>query len=361
MMVFQMPVLVYEGENCIKSHAAELAAFGRKAMIVTGRHSAKANGSLADVQAALDSYGISYTVFDEVEENPSVETILKARQVGVEERVDFVVGIGGGSPMDAAKAIALMVANADKDAAFMDEKVGNAACLPVVVVPTTCGTGSEVTGISVLTRHDRHTKASIAHRIYPKLALIDASYLKAAPMAVLCNTAADAFAHMVESYLNTAATDYSRMFVREGLMVWGRCKDVFSGKREPSMEDFRNMMNASTYAGMAIAHTGTSIPHGLSYYPTYELGVAHGKACAYFMEGYIREASKEDREEMLRLAGFSDVEELAAYLDGMCGLTPLPQELLERAAAGIASNDAKLKSCPYPADLQTLRRIAGLC
>lgn len=359
-MVFQMPVLVYEEKDCVKNHAAELAAFGRRAMIVTGRHSARANGSLADVQSALDSQGVSYTVFDEVEENPSVETILQAREAGVKEHVDFVIGIGGGSPMDAAKAIALMVANADKDAAFMDEKVANAACLPVVAVPTTCGTGSEVTGISVLTRHERHTKASIAHRIYPKIALIDAAYLKAAPMTVLCNTAADAFAHMVESYLNTAATDYSRMFVREGLMVWGRSRDVLSGKREPSMEDYRNMMNASTYAGMAIAHTGTSIPHGLSYYPTYELGVAHGKACAYFTAGYIREAAKGDREELLKLAGFTDVDELAAYLDEICDLAPLPQELLERAAVGIASNEAKLKSCPYPADLQTLKRMVGL-
>lgn len=359
-MVFKMPVLVYEEKDCVKNHAAELAGLGKKAMIVTGRYSAKENGSLSDVQAALDSQGTAYIVFDGVEENPSVETVMKARTIGIQEQADFVIGIGGGSPMDAAKAIALMIANADKDTAFLDEKGQAAACLPVAAVPTTCGTGSEVTGVSVLTRHDRQTKASIAHKIYPQLALVDAKYLAAAPEQVLRNTAADAFAHLVESYLNTNATDYSRMFVREGLMVWSRSKDIFSGKRKPSMEDFRNMMNASTYAGMAIAHTGTALPHGLSYYVTYELGIAHGKACAYFLAGYVREANPADRKEVLKLAGFADVEEMAAYLDQVCDLAPLPQELLERAAGGIGSNKAKLRNCPYPADIQVLKRIAGL-
>lgn len=359
-MVFQMPVLVYEEKNCVKNHAEDLVKFGRKAMIVTGKHSAKANGSFQDVADALDSQNIGYILYDEVEENPSLETVMKARETGVAEQVDFVIGIGGGSPMDAAKAIALMIANPDKEAAFLDEKISSVSCLPVIAVPTTCGTGSEVTGVSVLTRHDRHTKASIAHRIYPKMALIDAGYLASAPMSVLCNTAVDALAHLVESYINTNATDYSRMFVREGLMVWSRSKDVLSGKRKPQMEDYRNMMNASTYAGMAIAHTGTSLPHGLSYYVTYEMGIAHGKACAYFLGGYIREADADMQKDILSMAGFADADALEAYLTEVCSLTPLPQELRQRAAEGIGSNEAKKKNCPYPADAAVLQRIAGL-
>ena len=102
-MTFYMPTKVYEESGCVEAHAAELCALGTKAMLVTGKHSAKANGSQRDVTAAMDACGMPYVVFDDVEENPSTETILKARDMAVEAGADLFVGIGGGSPMDAAK------------------------------------------------------------------------------------------------------------------------------------------------------------------------------------------------------------------------------------------------------------------
>ena len=93
------------------AHGKELAALGKKALIVTGRSSAKKTGALQDVTAALESNRTGYVIFDRVEENPSIETVMQARDLAVAEQVDFCIGIGGGSPMDAAKAIALMAAN----------------------------------------------------------------------------------------------------------------------------------------------------------------------------------------------------------------------------------------------------------
>jgi alcohol dehydrogenase len=110
-MQFYMPTKLYSEQDCVKKHSEELASFGSKAMIVTGKHSSRANGSLTDVESALDTEGIPYIIFDDVEENPSIETIMRAREFGLNEKVDFVIGIGGGSPMDASKAIALMIAN----------------------------------------------------------------------------------------------------------------------------------------------------------------------------------------------------------------------------------------------------------
>ena len=109
-----MPTKVYSEENCVKNHSQNFREFGKRAMIVTGKHSSRINGSLQDVESVLQKEGISYIIFDDVEENPSIETVMRARQIGVEENVDFVIGIGGGSPLDAAKAIALMVANPDE-------------------------------------------------------------------------------------------------------------------------------------------------------------------------------------------------------------------------------------------------------
>ena len=114
-MKFLMPTLVYSEENCVLSHSAELASLGSRALIVTGKSSARRCGAFADVTAALDKHGVSWVEFAEVEENPSVETIMRARQVGCKVKADFVIGIGGGSPMDAAKAIALMIRHHDRD------------------------------------------------------------------------------------------------------------------------------------------------------------------------------------------------------------------------------------------------------
>ena len=408
-MKFYMPTTVYQERDCVKNHREELAALGSRALIVTGRSSAKRNGSYVDVCEALDACGVTHCLFDKVEENPSLETVMEARDYGIAEGVDFVIGIGGGSPMDAAKAIALMIANSDKDIPFMYEKVDNPKVLPVVAIPTTCGTGSEVTGVSVLTNHSKKTKGSIIHRIYPEIALVDGKYLEAAPVSVLCNTATDAFAHLVESYIHVSATDYSRMFVREGLRVWKSCKSALlaavgraqsqqcqskvqegievqvdakvqeniksqesvevqestevqsaSGVAEITAKDYDYFMLASTYAGMAIAHTGTSIPHALSYYLTYNLGIPHGKACGYFISAYLREASAADREAVLEMSGFTDVDELETFLTEICRMEPLTQEVRENTAEQVAANPAKLALAPFPVDREVLNRIAGL-
>lgn len=359
-MNFYMPVKVYEESNCVMAHARELSGMGIKPLIVTGKSSAKKNGSLDDVINALKSCGKNYAHFNKVEENPSIETIMEARDYGIEEGCDYVIGIGGGSPMDAAKAIALMMANPDKDALYLDTKVESFDCLPVAAVPTTCGTGSEVTGVSVLTRHKEKKKGSIPYRIYPQYAFLDAKYLMEAPENIINNTAIDALAHMIESYLNSNATDYSRMFVREGLRYWKECKKVLLGDEKLTLEYARKLMLASNYAGMAIAHTSTSVPHGLSYSLTYDLNIPHGKACAYFLGGYILEVSKEEQEDILAMMGFDSVMELNQFLIKVCGLEEVPKEILMESAMKVGTNEEKLKNCPFKADLDSVKRIAGV-
>lgn len=135
-MYFYLPTRIYSERDCVKKYGAEWAALGKKALIVTGKSSAS-NGSLADVTEVLEEQGVPYYIFDETEPNPSVEMVMKVRDIGVQEQADFVIGIGGGSPMDAAKAIALMIANKEKGADFLYQK-GEDTALPVVEVPTTC-------------------------------------------------------------------------------------------------------------------------------------------------------------------------------------------------------------------------------
>ncbi len=357
-MTYYMPTRIFEESDAVAKHAADLGALGTKACIVTGRHSAKACGALDDVVAALGD--LPFVLFDEVEENPSIETVMKARDTAVAFGADLFIGIGGGSPMDAAKAISLMTYHADKGEEFLFAGDPSAKWYPVVAVPTTCGTGSEVTGVSVLTIHEKKTKGSIPYRIFPELALVDAKYLTNCPPSVLHNTAMDAFCHLCESYINASATDYSRMCATAGLAVWSRSKEFLQGKEAADETRLFDLMRASTLAGMAIAQTGTSLPHGLSYGLTYADGVPHGKACGYFQAGYLREADPADAATVLNTAGLADVEEFETFYEAVCGPVDVSGEVLETVVAQLAANPAKLKAAPFAVDETVLRRIAGL-
>ena len=356
--MFYMPVRVFDEEDCINKNREELSKLGNKAMLVSGRNSARKSGALQDITEALNRLKISWVEFPEVEENPSVETVMKAREIGIAEKVDFVIGIGGGSPMDAAKAIALMIKNKEKNRHYLFEAGNSSAHLPLAMVPTTCGTGSEVTPFSILTNHAAHSKGGIPYKIFANVAFIDGKYLRGASRTVLANTTMDAFAHLVESYINTKATDYSRMCVNAGLEIWQKSKDIILGERESSDDDYKNMLRASMMAGMAITHTGTSLPHALSYRLTYTDNIAHGKACGYFLKGFLMEADSDMRSHVLRSAGFKDMEELQNYYVKTCGALTISEELLKQTVQDVLSFPEKLASAPFETDKEVLRRIA---
>lgn len=311
-----IPTDIYIENGAVKNHGGEIAELGKKAMIVTGRYSSAVNGSLDDVKAVLESQGIGYVIYNDIEENPSVETVYTAATAAVKYGVDMFVAVGGGSPMDASKAISMLAKNgivcenaefsesesvvkAEKcelsdSIAKVEELLYTPAKLPfypIVCVPTTCGTGSEATPYSILTSHIKQTKKSIAHKIFPSLALVDYSYLKTSSYSGMKSTCVDALAHMIESRLNTNANAFSRAYAEDGMKLWASCKGCLeTEERFAHMTDdeFSTFMQASVLAGMAIAYTGTSIPHGLSYTLTYENGVPHGKAVGVFLSGFLK-------------------------------------------------------------------------
>ena len=288
-MKLYMPTKVYNEKNCVENHSRELAALGTRALIVTGKHSSRQNGSLEDVKRALEREGTPYCIFDEVEENPSVDTVMKARRMGAQEDADFVIGVGGGSPMDAAKAIALMLANPEWEEGLLYTKPQSLKqgqlqpAFPVAEVPTTAGTGSEVTPYAILTKNvlpdielttspeehasisfphlEKKTKQSISHHIYPALALVDISYLQTSSRNGCIHTAVDTLAHLIESHLNANTTEYSRFYSEMGLRTWAKVKDRLL-RYEIGEEERGLLMNACTLGGIAITHTGTACPMG---------------------------------------------------------------------------------------------------
>ncbi|MBP3877205.1 MAG: iron-containing alcohol dehydrogenase [Lachnospiraceae bacterium] len=356
-MQFYMPVRVYDEPDCVSRRARELSALGTKALIVTGKHSAARCGALGDVTSALRGCGVSYCHFSDVEENPSVETVVRAAEQGLKEKADFVIGIGGGSPMDAAKAAAFLM-KCDRPAPeYLYDSAAASGHLPVAAVPTTCGTGSEVTGVSVLTRHDKKTKGSIPHRIFPAIALIDGKYLEAAGEALLINTSVDALAHLIESYLGAKADDYSRFTALSGLQIWKSVRGVLTGEKEAGPEERSLLMRASAFAGMSIAQTGTSLPHALSYIVTYDMKLPHGAAVGIFLAGFLREASPEDRGQILKAAGFADIDAFDEFLRKVLPEVLVPADTLKRTFESVSASPAKMNSCRFPADGDVLYRI----
>lgn len=358
-MRFFVPTNVYIEKNCVENHKKELLALGTRAFIVTGRHSAKANGSLDDVLSVLDESRVPYHIFSEIEENPSVETVAKAADIGKDFQADFVIGIGGGSPLDAAKAIALLIANPEEtaDCLYISKKLN---ALPIAAIPTTCGTGSEVTPNAVLTRHAFKTKKSISYHLYPDLALVDGRYLAHASRNLLVNTAVDALAHCVESRLSKKSNIYNHMFSEYGLKLWSGILPYL--KKDVGLNDkaYETLMLTSTVAGMAIAQTGTSLPHALSYEITYNHGVPHGKACGFFLAAYMEEYAKnkpEDVNQILSLLGFSSLDNFRNCLNQLLGTITISEQERNTYADNVMDNPSKLSTYPFEIDRNAIVEI----
>ena len=349
-MRFYVPTDIYVEKDCVKNHAQNLLAVGKRAFIMTGRTSAKKNGSLNDVTAVLDAGHVPYQVFDQVEENPSTDTVGNAAQQAREFGADYIIGIGGGSAIDAAKAAALLLANPNVLADNLHkapEKPLNH--VPVVAVPTTCGTGSEATPVAIITNHKIHLKKSIPHRIFPALALVDGKYLASAKKTLIINTAVDALSHMVESILNIYSNAFNRMCPEYGLKLWGELKDVLLSDAPIDESLYEKLMLTSTIAGMSIAHTSTTVPHGMSYDLTLNQGTPHGPAVGYFLAGYVDVCEKkvpEDVKRILTLLGLKSTADFSEMLDNLIGKCKVSREMRDQFAAAMKVNRSKLDLVP---------------
>lgn len=343
---YLMPTKCYVGDNCIKNHGKEISCIGKKALIVTGRRSSKENGSLDDVVDTLKSLDISYVIFDEVEENPSLETVDKASNIGIEEKVDFIIGIGGGSPVDASKAIAVLINNKEYNA-FNFIGASHLEGVPVIAVPTTAGTGTEVTQYAIVTDHKEKTKKNIGHIVFPKLAFIDPKYMENMSYKNTVSTALDAFSHLAEAYLNSNANILSDLYCEKGIEIFGGCISRLLNKvlDNKLRED---LMMVSTLGGMAIAQVATSLPHGMGYALTYNKGVSHGLANTILYKEYFNVFKNKERvEKIIQLMKLSSLEDFGNILDNLINVDiKVTEDELRNYAKDMAKNAGKLKNHP---------------
>lgn len=357
MIKYFMPTEVLMGESIVSQSGELFKRFGKKALIVTGKHSSKKNGSLDDCCAILSQMGIGYSVFDEVEENPTLETIAKASIQGIKEKTDFIIGIGGGSPLDAAKVIGILIKNPEItiDTIF---DVPALSSLEVIAIPTTSGTGSEVTPYAIVTDHRSQTKRNIGHKVFPALAFLDPSYTYDLPYSITINTAIDAFTHLAEGYLNVNASTFSDTQAEKGLLLFSKSLPALK-ENQITPEVRADLMIASSLAGFVIAQTGTSLPHGMGYALTYHKGLPHGIANGILFPAYLesfKDCSKLNQ--MLHWLGFSELNQLTTILKSLVQVNiNISLEELENYALQMSSNEAKLKNHPEAIDFNGLFEI----
>lgn len=285
---FYMPVKIISGINCIRKNAKELI-LGKKALIVTGKASAKICGALDDVISGLDSMGAEYAVFDKVAENPPAQTCFEGGAFCRDNECDFIIAIGGGSPIDAAKAIAAYAKDGSIGVNEIFTKGTEVEALPIAAIPTTAGTGSEANAYSVLTLPGGDIKKTFRSATsYPKIAFVDAKYTMTLGSEYTISCALDALSHSIESYLSPKSSIQSELLsMWAAKTIW---EVIFNGEKdilEYEYADREKLMLASSAAGMAINHTGTGFPHPLGYSITLLEGIPHGRACGVFEGKYL--------------------------------------------------------------------------
>lgn len=345
---FNMPVQLKFGAGIVKDNKEDFK-LGKKALIVTGENSARISGALEDVLDVLAENGTQYVIFDQVKNNPSLQNVSEGAAVGKKSEADFIIAIGGGSPLDAAKAIAALCTNENEPIDLLEKKLKN-PFLPIIAIPTTAGTGSEVTPYSVLTIPSLKTKRSfVSQSSFPTVAFADPLYTCSLPYSVTVDTAFDAFSHLLESYCSLRSTLLNDSIAIEGIRVFADCMKNIA-EENITYEIREKLMYVSCLGGIAISHTGTTLMHAMGYSLTYFKGISHGRANAIILAEYLRQSSNANKQKIdnvLNILGFDSFEEADDYFSIGLSEKPVLSDEECKMFAGLAVKQAAVKVNPF--------------
>ncbi|MEM2823312.1 MAG: iron-containing alcohol dehydrogenase [Thermofilaceae archaeon] len=277
---FEQSGRIVFGRGTLPEVGRYAASLGSRALLVTGRSFAASSGLLQRLVDSLREANLDVVVFPEVEPNPSLRTVERGARLAASKGVDVVVGFGGGSPLDAAKAIAAVLALGGAPSDHLYPKAVEKA-LPVVALPTTTGTGSEVTQYSVLVDPDARKKVVMqGPALVPRVAILDADVTDYMPGRLVASTGFDALSHALEAFISRRASPLSNLFALEAArIILSNLPSAVKGSREAR----ELMLYASMLAGVAINQAGSTLAHGLGYYLTVHHDLHHGVANALLL------------------------------------------------------------------------------
>ncbi len=277
---YNLPVNLIFGRgkaDCIGETAAK---YGKKALVVTGTGSTKKSGLLDRTLASLSRSGVEYAVFDKVTQNPLTTTVYEGAALAKESGCDMVLGVGGGSIMDAAKAAAFCFVNGGDISDYIFGRKQGKGALPIILLPTTCGTGSEGNQISVLTNPEtKDKKALYTMQIMPSASVVDPEVMTTMPKSVLSSVGFDAFTHALEAYTSKKAnplTDVQALLAMK--LITENLPKLISGCND--MEAWDAVSLAATLGGMVIGAAGVSAAHGMEHPASGLKNIVHGRGLA---------------------------------------------------------------------------------
>lgn len=339
---FVIPNHTVVGTNVLGEAAPLLKKMGNKAFIVTGRHVAVSD-MMKQLTALLDENGIGCVIFDGITGEPTDTMIENGVEMLKSSGCDFIIGIGGGSPLDSAKAIAAMAVNEGSIADYNGKEI-TGEILPLAAIPTTAGTGSEATKFTVITDSEKGIKMLLKGDVLvPKLAIVDSSFTVGAPKSVTSATGLDALTHAVEAYTSRKAfsmTDTLAVSAVKRIM-----KYLPIAYREPDNSLAREQMSiAALEAGICINNSSVTIVHGMSRPIGALFHVPHGMSNAMLLKECLSFAVSGAYEKFANLgretgvASDSDSDETAAekFIDSLqsicdvCEISTLEQYEIDR-------------------------------
>lgn len=317
---YYLPVNLNFGMGKIQVLGKETVKYGKKVMIVTGKGSTKRSGLLEKAVKLLEEEGAKVVVFDEAQPNPLASIAMKGATIARKEECQVIVGIGGGSIMDCSKAVAFCACNEGNVFDYIYGKKQGEKALPLILVPTTCGTGSEGNCFAVLTDDETKDKKSLRDPlVVAKMSIIDPELMMTMPKQVLASVGFDALCHCMEAYLSRSCNPVTEIMALEGIRLLGEnllkvCRDY------ENREAWCAVSFASTLGGMVIHQAGVTAPHGLEHPASGLRNITHGRGLAALTPVITRrsvEAAPEKYKKIARLLGGEQAQDCAPRLEAL--------------------------------------------
>lgn len=320
--VFFVPKFIVSGEGALHMSMDNMKEFGKKALIVTDDMMIKL-GNVGKLTDELDGAGIEYAIYSGVNSEPTHTMVNEGIEIYNEGGCDFLIAIGGGSPMDTAKAIGAVITNGGNICDYQGKKLDN-ELPPIVAIPTTAGTGSEATRVSIIADTDRGIKLLISDiKLLASLAVVDPVFTMTAPPAVTANTGVDALCHAIESYTSNKAFPMSKLFSKAAVKkIFDHLPTAYADGS--NVEARREMAEAATQAGIAFSNASVTVIHGMSRPIGALFHVPHGLSNAMLLKvclPYIREGAEVELYELAKEIGAYNGENTAEGADAFVAAT----------------------------------------
>ena len=301
---FSVPqeIIVGKGSLARLSEAAEKLG-GKHGFIISGPHLNKM-GIVASCSESLENAGIKVDAYTETEGNPSVETVEKAAAAFCKSGADFIIALGGGSPMDVAKAVGVVARYGGSITEYEGGGRVPGDIIPLIAIPTTAGTGAEVTAFSVITDHSRNYKLTVfSYKLIPAYAILDPELLTTAPVSVAAACGIDAMVHALEAYISKDASPFSDAMAEKALELIGKNIRRYVADRT-DIEAAEAMITGSLFAGIAFSWARLGDVHAMSHPVSAYFDVPHGVANAILLPTIVEYNALADRGKYLKLFNY---------------------------------------------------------